>query len=117
LHGECPTPVVLSTGQPQLQAFPSPSTLMAVASFLPPPACLFIHSLPEGLPLFPSSGAFHMTATVTTFPLSKVAGQVLPLLPSPACLFIYRSPEGLPLPHSLGLAVPHPLCYLSFFFF
>jgi hypothetical protein len=47
---------------------------------------------------------------------SKVARQGPPLLPSPACLFIYSLPEGLLLPHSLGLGVPHPLCYVSFFF-
>jgi hypothetical protein len=61
--------------------------------------------------------ALHMTATVTSFPLSKVAGRVLPLLPSLSGLFIYSSCEWVPLPHSLELRAPHPLCYVSSFFF
>jgi hypothetical protein len=43
----------------------------------------------SGLPPCHSGDAFHTTATVTSFPLSKVAGQVLLLLPSLASLFIY----------------------------
>jgi hypothetical protein len=62
-----------------------------------------------------SDGAFHMTATVTSLPLSKFAGQVPPLLPSLASLFIYSSHEGVPLPHSPELRAPHPLCYFFFF--
>jgi hypothetical protein len=38
-----------------------------------------------------SGGAFHTTATVASFPHSKVAGRVQPLLPFPASLFIYSS--------------------------
>jgi hypothetical protein len=44
-----------------------------------------------------------MTATFTSFPLSKVAGWVHLLPPSLAVFFIYISPEGLHLPNSLGL--------------
>jgi hypothetical protein len=59
-----------------------------------------------------------MTATVTSLSLLQAnPGEVAPLLPSPAHSFIYSSHEGLPLPHSLGLGVPCPLCYMSFFFF
>jgi hypothetical protein len=43
-----------------------------------------------------------MTATVTSFPHSKVAGQVPQFLPSPADLFIYSSHGGVPLPPSSG---------------
>jgi hypothetical protein len=57
-----------------------------------------------------------MTATVTSFPHSKVAGCVLPLLPSLASLFIYSLCEGVPLFHSMELRVTRPLCYTSFFF-
>jgi hypothetical protein len=64
------------------------------------------------LPL--SGGDFHMTATVTSFPHSKVAGQGLPLLSSLAGLFIYRSCEGMSPPWSSGCPA---LCYVSFFFF
>jgi hypothetical protein len=63
----------------------------------------------------PSSRTFLMTATVTSFPLSKVAGRVSPHLPSLASLFIYSSPEGLPLPHSLELA--HPTFFAMCLFF
>jgi hypothetical protein len=45
------TPVEFSTGQPLLQAFPSPSTLGEVLPLLPSLASLFIYSLPDGVPL------------------------------------------------------------------
>jgi hypothetical protein len=64
----------------------------------------------------PSLGAFHMTATVTSFLHSKVAGQGPPLLPSPSSLFIDSLCEGEPLLHSPNLRVFHPLCCMSFFF-
>jgi hypothetical protein len=76
--------------------------------------CLFIVCV--GKCPSPPSGAFHMTATVTSFLHSKVAWQVPPLLPSLASFFIYSSHEGVPLLHSLELRAPCPLCYMSFFF-
>jgi hypothetical protein len=60
-------------------------------------------------------GAFHRTATVASFPHSKVAGRVLQLLPSPAGLFIYSSMRECPPPLS-GAQGTRPLCYMSFFF-
>jgi hypothetical protein len=57
-----------------------------------------------------------MTATVTSFPHSKVAGRGLPLLPCLASLFIYSSCEPVSLPQSLELRAPCTLCYMSFFF-
>jgi hypothetical protein len=93
-------------------------------------ACPFCFLQHTALPIFcncrllfawgvspPSSGTFHTTATVTSFPLSQVAGLMPLLLPSLAVLFIYSSPEGLPLPHSPGLWAPGPLCYVSLFLF
>jgi hypothetical protein len=65
---------------------------------------------------FLSGGAFHMTASVTRFLCSKVAGWGPPFLPSLAALFIYSLSEGVPLPLSLELRAPHPLCYMSLFF-
>jgi hypothetical protein len=58
-----------------------------------------------------------LTASVTRFPFSKVAGQRPPLLPSPASLFIFSSHEWVPLSLSPELKAPHLLCYVSFFFF
>jgi hypothetical protein len=71
----------------------------------------------EKCPSLTSCGAFLTTATVMSFPLSKVAEWVPPLLPSLACLFIYSLHEILPLPHSLELRAPCSLCYMSFFLF
>jgi hypothetical protein len=76
---------------------------------------LFIYSLHGEVPLPLSSGAFLMTATVTSFPYSKVAGWGPPLLPSLASFFIYSSHKGVPFPHSPELRAPCPLCYVSFF--
>jgi hypothetical protein len=61
-----------------------------------------------------SSGAFHTTAAVTSFPIFKVAGRVPLLLPFLASLFIYSLPKGLPLPHFPGLGCPS-LFAVSFF--
>jgi hypothetical protein len=77
-------------------------------------ACLF--TVPMGKCPLPSSAAFHMTAAVTSFPHSKVAGWGPPLLPSPSGLFIYSSHEGVLLAHSPEPMAPCPLCYVSFFF-
>jgi hypothetical protein len=84
---------------------------------LPSAASLFIYSSSGEVPLPPSGGAFHMTMAVTSFLLSKVAGQGPPVLPSPAGLFIYSLCEGVPLLHSPEFRTPGCLCYMSFFFF
>jgi hypothetical protein len=67
----------------------------------------------------PSLGAFHMTATVTSFLHSKVAGQGPPLLPSPSSFFIDSSCEGEPLPHSesSGCSVLFAACLFFFSYF
>jgi hypothetical protein len=55
---------------------------------LPSPVSLFIYSSCGGVPSPLSSGAFHMTAIVTSFPHSKVAGRGFhSCLLWPACLF------------------------------
>jgi hypothetical protein len=69
-----------------------------VAPHLPSLAGLIIYSSRGGVHLPPSGGAFHRTATVTSFPCSKVAGRGPPLLPSLPGLFICSSREGVPLP-------------------
>jgi hypothetical protein len=51
-----------------------------------------------------SSGACHMSATVTSFPHSKDAWWVLPLLPSPVGLFIYTLHGGCPAFRHLSLS-------------
>jgi hypothetical protein len=111
------SPVELSTSQLLLQAFPSPITLGKVAPLLPSPAHLFTYSSCEGLPLpLLSSRAFHMTAEGTSFPLSKVAGQVLQLLPLwPACLFTVCLRDcPSPTLRSWG-TLPSLLCVFFFF--
>jgi hypothetical protein len=55
-----------------------------------------------------SGGAFPTTATVTSFPLSKVAGQV----PAFSGLFIYSAP-----PRLSGTQSPLPSLLCVFFFF
>jgi hypothetical protein len=70
------------------------------------------------VPLLLSGGAFHGTATVTSFPCSKVAGgwgREPPLLPSPAGLCIYSSREGVPLP-TFRSSGHHTLFATDFFF-
>jgi hypothetical protein len=81
-------------------------------------ACLFTVCVGQcpPTPPWPLWWSFPNDSTVTSFPHSKVAGWGPPLLPSPAGLFIYSSHEGVPLPHCLEFRVPHPLCYVSFFF-
>jgi hypothetical protein len=117
--GRCPSPT-LQWCVPHFSRCwtpsPSPSKLGEMATHLPSLAGLFIYSLHGRVPLPPSGGAFLMKATITSFPCSKVAGQGPPLLPSLASLFIHSSCEGVPLPYSLELRVPHPFCYVSFFF-
>jgi hypothetical protein len=78
-------------------------------------ACLFTVLVGE-CPSPPSGGAFHMTATVTSFLHSKVAGWGPPLLPSPSSLFIDSSCEGEPLPHSesSGCSVLFAACLFFF---
>jgi hypothetical protein len=61
-------------------------------------------------------GAFHRTATATSFLLSKIAGRVLPLLPSPASLFIYSSVNECPSP-TLQSSGYHTLFAKYLFFF
>jgi hypothetical protein len=56
-----------------------------------------------------------MTASVTSFPLSKVEGRGLPHLPFLAGLFIYSLGEGVPPPLS-GAQGALP-CLLCLFFF
>jgi hypothetical protein len=62
----------------------------SIQPYRPFAIAVFFH---EEWPSTPSGGTFHMTAAVTSFPLSKVAGRVLPLLSSLAGLFIYSLPE------------------------
>jgi hypothetical protein len=90
----------------------SPTRLLQLQSLF-----FYLEFMWGGAPHPLSCGACHTSATVTSLPLSKVAGRGPPLLPSLAGLFIYSSPEGLPLPHSLVLSAPHPLWYMSFLFF
>jgi hypothetical protein len=59
-----------------------------------------------------------MTAAVTSFPLSKVAGQGPPLLPSLTSLFIYIvSLRDCPFPTLLGWGAPPSLLRVFCFFF
>jgi hypothetical protein len=117
--GRCLSPT-LQWSVPHFSHFwtpsPSPSTLGEVVPHPPSPANFFIYSLCGEVSLPPSSGAFHMTATVASLPDSKVAGRGPPLLPSLAGLFIDSLHEELPLPHSVECRAPHPHCYVSFFF-
>jgi hypothetical protein len=78
---------------------------------------IYFFTVPMGsgpLPLL--DGAFHTTTTVTSFPLSKVAGWLPPLLPSLAGLLIYSLRERLPLLHSLGPGCPALFARCLFFF-
>jgi hypothetical protein len=76
-------------------------------------ACLFTVCMKEHL-FSPSGGAFHTTATVTSFPHSKVAGWTPPLLPSQACLFIIHVKEC----PSLSLqSSGHPTLFVACVFF
>jgi hypothetical protein len=116
LHGEVPllhSPVEHATLKPLLDTFSSPSTLGEVAPLLPSLAYL---QFAWGIALHPSSGAFHTTATVTSFPCPKVAGWGLPLLPSLAGLFIYSSCEECP-SSSLQSSVRPALFVTCIFFF
>jgi hypothetical protein len=91
--GECAShsPVERATHYPLLDTFPSPSTLREVVLYPPSTPGLFIYSWHGEMPLPPTGGAFHRTATVTSFAHSKFAGQMPPLLFSPAGLVIYSS--------------------------
>jgi hypothetical protein len=85
------------------------------------PACcsslLFFFRVHVGMCPSPfSGGACDTTATVTSFLHCKVAGRVPPFLPSPAGLFIYSLHKGVPQSHSPELKMPHPHCYVSFFY-
>jgi hypothetical protein len=86
----------------------SPTCLLHLQSF-------FIYSLHGEVPLPTSSGVFHMTTTVTSFPTPRLLGRgrhscLLWL----ACLFTVPCGTA-PLPLS-ELRAPSSLCYISFFF-
>jgi hypothetical protein len=85
----------------------SPTCLLHLQSF-------FIYSLHGEVPLPTSSGVFHMTTTVTSFPTPRLLGggrhSCLLWL---ACLFTVPCGTA-PLPLS-ELRAPSSLCYISFF--
>jgi hypothetical protein len=64
----------------------------------------------------PSGGAFLTTATVTSFPLSKIAGPGLPLLSSLSCLFTVHMRE-YPSPTLRSSGCPTLFVTYLFFFF
>jgi hypothetical protein len=107
--GMCHTSAVIG-------AFPSPSTLREMRPHPTSPRLVYLQFAWGSAPPS-SSGDFHMTATVTSFPCSKIAGQGSSLLRSLAGLFINSSHEGVPFPHSPELTAPRPLCYMSSFYF
>jgi hypothetical protein len=64
-----------------------------------------------------SSGMCHTLAAVTSFPLSKVTGQVLPLLPSLSGSFFYSLNGGTPPPLARLQGTLPSLLHVFFFFF
>jgi hypothetical protein len=97
--------VELSTGQPLLQAFPTPALS----------ASLFIYNSRGGCPA--PTLSWSMPHFSRCYKLSLIQGYWAGAATSLAVLFIYSSCEGVPLPHSHELRVPHPLSYVSFFLF
>jgi hypothetical protein len=116
---ECPPP--LSCGAchtlAAVTSCPSPSTL---GEEVPPPpslAGLFIYSSCEGVSPPPTTLVELSTGhpLLQAFPSPRLLGVCRP--PAFSGWLVYLQFEwGVPLPHSPELRVPHPLCYVYFFF-
>jgi hypothetical protein len=70
-----------------------------------------------GAPSPLSGGMCHTLAVMGSLPLSKHTGGG-GTTPTISCQLVYLQFEwGVPFPYCLELRAPHPLCYVSFFFF